>query len=119
MEKDLKALELQINSRNTELQQKDEELKDLQKIKNNYEATAKKLNSEKRELEQSYNALQAQKNSWHEEVRDLKMQLEGSNNLVKEKETLLHNMKKENDHLSRVNLEFQVSFYKTNSLKIF
>lgn len=112
MEKDLKALELQINSRNTELQQKDEELKDLQKIKNNYEATAKKLNSEKRELEQSYNALQTQKNSWHEEVRDLKMQLEGSNNLVKEKETLLHNMKKENDHLSRVNLEFQVSFYK-------
>lgn len=111
MDKDLKALELQINARNAELQQKDDELKDLHKVKNNLEIAIKKIQSEKREMEQDNNVLQTQKDSWNEEVKDLKMQLEGSNNLVKEKETLLNNMKKENDGFSKVNLELQVSIF--------
>ena len=114
MDKDFKALELQINARNAELLQKDEELKDLYKVKNNLEIASKKLQSEKMELERNNNVFKAQKDSWNEEVRNLKMQLEGSNNLVQEKETLLGNMKKENDYLSKINLEHQVSIFKQN-----
>lgn len=74
------------------LKSKEEELRDLQKSKNVWESTQQTLQSKIRDLEKNCRALTEERNSSSESVRAIRMQLEGSNNLVKEKEKEMTNL---------------------------
>ncbi|KAG8187715.1 hypothetical protein JTE90_000181 [Oedothorax gibbosus] len=91
-ERDLKSLESKINMNESQLRAKEVELQELQKSKKESENMQQSLQSKIRELEKNCKALTEEKTLLKENVRAIEMQLEGSNNLVKEKETNLHNV---------------------------
>lgn len=80
------------------LKAKEDELKELQKVKNICESTQQSLQTLRvkfPELERKAKSLEAENSSYAEKIRAIQLQLDGSNNLVQEKENELINLRKE------------------------
>ncbi|GFU45519.1 uncharacterized protein NPIL_67671 [Nephila pilipes] len=95
LEKDIKHMETKINSNNLTLKAKEEEIQDLQKQKHITEASLLSLQTQVFELDKKCNVLEEQNSLLTDNINTFKLQLDGSYNLVQEKENSLAKAEKQ------------------------
>ncbi|GFY35011.1 uncharacterized protein TNCV_5043871 [Trichonephila clavipes] len=106
--KDMKQMETKINSNNLSLKAKEEEVQDLLKQKNAIETSLQSLQTQVFEVEKKCKVLEKQNSSLTDNINTVKLQLDGSCNLVQEKENCLAKANKELEIMSISNKKLQV-----------
>lgn len=93
-------METKISAFTLNLKTKEEEVQDLQKLKNMAETTIQSLQAQVSDLERKCKSFQEQDSPLRESLKSVELQLDGSCNLVKDREANLAKVTKELENLS-------------------